>query len=210
MKCPNCYREIPPDSKFCPDCGCEMYTQSRLCSSIEEFEKGDIIINGITLGLTNRRFFTLSSEFEQNSLGFYNVNSPRIIFSALRRNVPTQNDKEFFNQPIDTKEFINEIGITNSITIFSDYIPNIPFLSSIHGLFRDKDNYRIAENIEDNNYVIIENITPEWPEAAWLVSKSRNSLGNFVFIMVRNYIEISQNVVAKCINIHTKQIIYCR
>lgn len=206
--CHNCYNQIPLDSKFCPDCGIILFKNHLGYSSIEDFVNGNVTIQGITLGLTNKKELVLSSRFQENSLGFYDVNNPRIVYYASGRN-SLISDNDFYNQPINTNEYKNDNDIINSITIFSDYIPNIPFLCSVSGLLSDHDNFRVAEKLEGNNYVIIENITPQWSEAVWLVSRNKNSLGNFVFIMVRGYIQFSQNIVVKCTNLHTKEIIYC-
>lgn len=204
-KCPNpkCGHSIPADSKFCPDCGnklqignTESYSEAKQWSTLEDFKKGIIICDGITLGKTTildlrkKHYKIEKKESGTDFFSAYDIEKEEGS-TELDIMVPASSETEL-RKAISEKElprnFYFPFGINNHryITGFSDNsgMGFYELLKSIGYIGNDIDEKRISLDIflEDCGYS--RSIFDLDDVGGCYISNVPNENGHYIFIQL--------------------------
>ena len=176
---------LPLDSKFCPDCGTPI---EKRWSNIEDFRQGDIIIDCISLGITNLVETIKSGKYsiydEDGKVSFMRI-SDGIL--SLTVHTPFEEIGNFVAGFADSDAF-NTDFIFNSLKVFTWLNVDLdsPFFEEV-GLHISNNFNNNVRLLQQNGYTRIKNILKadqNKSKAASFVCKTINSHGSYTFIVL--------------------------
>ena len=209
MKCPHCNQAHRDDTIFCPNTGKRIFdsdsNQSKKqpkWSSLYDFEKGDIIIDGVVLGKTTlkelrQRDFEIDTiDFEtrkeSNCYTFYLGESSmitgiisRLTYRDLEKSCQRYKNPSAFNKDAALEKY--NIVVEFALNIWDEGCPLISVIG-IEDKSEDEDNFEfdyneITDILEEHGYMRIENyMVREMDDCRMFVHDSPNSNGDYVFV----------------------------
>ena len=210
MKCPHCNQEHPEDTKFCPETGEKIFihiphitSDGKKWSSMGDFEKGDIVVDGVVLGKTSlselrrqgREIDTIDYETGQESKMFsFNIGDCGRSSGIIPRytHIDLNGRESIYKNPLayNKEAYLN---LYNKVAGFAlELWDDNPLLAVIgvedKGNGGDDDDFvfdcnEIADSLEEHGYIRIENyLAKDTSDRMRFVHNEPNSNGDYVFI----------------------------
>lgn len=225
MKCAYCKKEVPFSSNYCPNCGNRIEKEScigDIWSSVDDFSKGNIIMNGVILGKTSLEELTQKYDVE-HSFDEYaadiNKNIEVVITDYKISDVDSLNSRldEYINpSAVNEIKLLNAEQVVNEVRVrFVEEGKDIecPFMSEL-GFTRHCYPFEKESNIcifKEMGWIQIQNIKTRDKDqsVATFVTKQPNQNEDFIFARIcRKRIEFYTNLMREWISYKTGELIH--
>lgn len=212
MKCPHCNQDHPEGTKFCPETGERIVNKEvhnapssiKSWSTQQDFDRGDIIVDGVILGKTNLSELrkrgcdidTLDYETgrESNVYSVYLGNGGRIIglvsrltYKDLEQKSEGRKNPLAFNKEALLNLYSKVVSFGIKLGDEENLLLQVIGVEDKGGGGDDDDfvfDYsEIADNLEEHGYMRIESfMVKDMGDCVFFIHNESNSNGDYVFI----------------------------
>ena len=197
--CPNCHNQVPADSKFCPDCGnklqvgnTESHTETKQWSNLEDFKKGIITCNGITLGKTTvadlRKLHYHIEKDNDNGLSVYDAENDDddmdmelFIPASFEGEIDTLISEDRLSYNVFRPFWYNKQRVVQSFDDYSHTSFEL-LLKSIGYMGEEGDTQESLDDFIESCGYIRSTVEDKDETVEYYISKTPNQYGNYIFI----------------------------